>query len=302
MWEFLIRQDSGLYKPKSIANLEFIEQYYKFNHQDSNNYAMLGEIIPYTYNGTEVIFENEDSLPDSGTYMPFVQNDCYNNSLMFDVANTVSDAKNILIDAITTFGQKLVRVIHVDTTIDYQPWPSPENKQDKYINTIDINSRPIETTIEDILLNRTDNNTQRGLVPVWRHRFVLPSGSMTTYSRIIRVEGSITAPLFAHISGYMYTADLKAFSRIDVTVIIPSSLAVRFQGYIDEKLPQDLNLLGTSSGEVWLQQYNEEYLADLVIEGVQSGIDISGIRAPRGVIAKASTDCVCLYALSKATE
>lgn len=124
MWEFLIKQDSGLYKPKSVADLNFIEQYYSFDESQSNADAMLGEVLPFNYDGTNVSFVDEASLPDSGTYFPFAQIDCFNNSIMVAASNTVAGAKTDLLSAINTYGVKLVRVIHISTTVPFQPLPS----------------------------------------------------------------------------------------------------------------------------------------------------------------------------------
>ena len=123
MWEFLIKQESGLYKPKSVAELDFIEKYYGFPESQSNPDALLGEVLPYKYNGTSVSFVNEASLTDTGTYLAYAQINATNDSVMTASADTVAQAKTDLLDAINTYGDKLVRVIHVSTDIPFQPLP-----------------------------------------------------------------------------------------------------------------------------------------------------------------------------------
>ena len=310
MYEFLIKQDSGLYKPKSVSDLVFIEDYYSFKESQSNADAMLGEQLPFKYDGTNVSFVDESSLPDSGTYFPFAQIDCFNNSVMVAASNTVAGAKTDLLNAINTYGVKLVRVIHISTTVPFQPLPSgggvtPADlalKQDKQLTSTSVYiDGTVQTTVEGALEATSQAFFK---MPTKASVYIATSNDQADHYYLLADWSSSQTSLTKtySLSGYIGNYESGDVSQFDSTLFLVNDQVTNkqtIQGYYDKALADGCDILVTSDQKIYIKLNGAKKYIQIYTSIPASKIEdttTSSSTEPSNVVSTLSANCVNLSA------
>lgn len=309
MWEFLIKQDSGLYKPRSVGDLTFIEDYYSFDESQSNADAMLGKQLPFKYDGNSVSFIDESSLPNSGTYFPFAQIDCFNNSIMVAASNTVAAAKTDLLNAINTYGVKLVRVIHISTVVPFQPLPgggvTPADlalKQDKQLTSTSVYiDGTLQTTVEGALEAISQAFFK---LPTKASVYIATSDDQADHYYLLAdwssSQTSVTKTY--SLSGYIGNYESGDVSQFDSTLFLVNDQVTNkqsIQGYFDKDLADGCDILVTSDQKIYIKLNGVKKYIQIYTSIPASKIEdtsTSSSTEPNDVVSTLSANCINLSA------